>query len=86
MLLLELSLLREPSLGALRHERGVAAGVREGGPALEVQHVVHRRIQEGAVMAHEQHRFLDGSQVVLEPARRLEIQVIGRLVEQQHFR
>src|SRR5207248_10083278 len=38
---------------------------------------------KGAVMAHEQDRALTRSQVLLEPAGRLEIEVIGRLVEQQ---
>ena len=48
-----------------------------------MQHVIHGGGQKGAVMAHEQDRPLTRSQVLLEPAGRLEIEVIRRLVEQQ---
>ena len=41
LLLLERPLLRQPALGALGDEVGVAGGVRRGGAALEMQHVIH---------------------------------------------
>ena len=41
VLLLERPLLRQPALGALGDEVGVAGRVRRGGAALEMQHVIH---------------------------------------------
>ena len=83
LLLLERPLLRQPALGALGHKIGVAGRVGRGGVAFEVQDVIHGGGQKGAVMAHEQDRPLTRRQVLLEPAGRLEIEVIRRLVEQQ---
>src|SRR5437867_767928 len=81
LLLLERTLLRQPALGALGDKVGVAGRVRRGGAAFEVQHVIHGGGQKRAVMAHEQHGALTGGEVLLEPLRRLEIQVIRRLGE-----
>ena len=83
LLLLERPLLRQPALGALGDKVGVAGRIRRGGAAFEVQHVIHGGRQKGAVMAHEQHGPLARGEVLLEPAGRLEIEVIRRLVEQQ---
>jgi len=83
LLLRERPLLCQSALGALGDKVGVAGRVRRGGAAFEVQHVIHGGGQERAVMAHEQHGPLTRGEVLLEPARRLEIQVIRRLVEQQ---
>src|SRR2546426_1044455 len=82
LLLLERTLLRQPAFGALGDKVAVAGRVRRGGAAFEVQHVIHGGGQKRAVMAHEQHGALTGGEVLLEPPRRLEIQVIRRLVEQ----
>src|SRR5690606_10473575 len=65
-LLVELPLLREPALLALVHERRVAAGVREGAPLLEVEDVVNHPVEEGAVVAHHDHRLAGAAQVFLE--------------------
>src|SRR5207245_1434197 len=83
LLLLERTLLRQPALGALGDKVAVAGRVRRGGAAFEMQHVIHGGGQKRAVMAHEQHGPLTVGGVLLEPPRRLEIQVIRRLVEQQ---
>ena len=84
LLLVEVSLLREPPQRPLLDERRVAADVRRGAIALEVQHVVDDRGQERAVVADEQHRRAHRREVVLEPLRRLEVEVVRRFVEEQH--
>ncbi len=84
LLLVVRPLLCQPALGALRDEVGVAGRVRRRGAAFEVQDVIHRGRQKRPVVTDEQHGSLAGSKVLLEPTRRLEIEVIGRLVEQQY--
>ena len=85
LLLVERPLLRQPALGTLGHEIGVAGRVRRGAAAFQMQHVINGRGQKGAVVAHQQHGPLTRDEVLLEPAGRLEIEVVGRLVEQQHI-
>ena len=51
-----------------------------------MQHVVHHGRQKGAIVADQHDRPVDLSQVLLEPARGLEVQVVRRLVEQQDVR
>ena len=84
LLLLERPLLGEPSLRALGDERLIAAGIRRARIPLEVQDVVYRAGQEGAVVADQQHRLSDLPEIVLQPLGGFEIQVVGRLIEQQH--
>ncbi len=79
-------LLRESALGALRDEGWVAAPVRSGGSALEMQDVIDGGCEKGAVVADQEHGAVGRDEVLFEPARGLEIEVIGRLVEQQHLR
>ena len=81
LLLVELPLLREPALLALLHEAFVPASVREGGAALEVQHVIGHRVEERAIVADAQHRLVGVGEIPLEPGRRVEIEVVGGLVE-----
>jgi hypothetical protein len=83
-LLVELPLLHEAPLGALGDEVLVRAGVRRHRPGLDVQHVVDHAAQEGAVVADEDHRAVGLPQVLLEPARGLEVEVVGGLVEEEH--
>src|SRR6185503_7214760 len=85
-LLVERALLTEAMLGALAHEIRVAAIVGLSGAALEVQHVVGGRVQEGTVVAHDQDTAGEVAQVPLEPLRRLEVEVVGGLVEQEEIR
>src|SRR5207237_1537192 len=86
LLLVEGALLREATLGALHHEWLIAAGIRSRGAALEVQHVIHRRVEKGAIVADEQNRLVDLLDVLLEPARSLEVEMVGGLVQQEHVR
>src|SRR5690606_7502924 len=86
MLLVECALLREPALRALCDECGVPAGIRRRGPGLEVQDVVYDRIEEDAVVAHDEDGRIEGADVLLEPAGGLEVEVVGRLVEEVDVR
>ena len=45
--------------------------------------MVHDRLEERAIVAHDHHRGVELTQVALEPAGGLEVEVIGGLVEQQ---
>ena len=86
LLLLECALLRQPPLGALHHEVLVRAGVRRGGVPLEVEDVVHCFTEESAVVTHQEDGAIDVTQVFLEPARGIEVEVIRGFVEQQDLR
>ncbi len=46
--------------------------------------MVHHRLQEGAVVADEEHGGVEPGQIVLQPAGGLEVEVVGGLVEQEH--
>src|SRR5690606_9572525 len=85
-LLVERTLLREPAFVALAHECLVAAVVGNRGARLNVKHVVCNRRKESAVVAHEHHRAIRLAQPLLQPATGLQVQVVGRFVEQQHVR
>ena len=50
---------------------------------LEMKDLLCYAVQEIAVVADDEHRALVLAEIVLEPERGLEIEVIGRLVEQQ---
>ncbi len=75
--------LRQPPLGPLPHEGGVATGVGGGALGLEVEHMVHHRLEEGAVVADQEDGLVDLPEIALEPASGLEVEVVGRLVEHQ---
>ena len=64
-------------------KRSYEPGVRNGGVALEVQDVVDGGAKERAIVAHEQHGAIEVFQVRLEPLRRVQVEVVGGLVEQQ---
>src|SRR5690606_17704642 len=67
---------------ALLDERRVAGGVRSRSLSLEVEDVISDAIEEHAVVADDEYRAVDIAQVLLEPERRIEVEVVGRLVEQ----
>ena len=83
-LLVHLPFERQPALGALRHEGRVAAAVGRDGAGLDVEHVVHGFIEEGAVVADDERRAAAFEQVLLQPLGGFEIQVVGWFVEEQH--
>src|SRR5690606_36398774 len=72
----------QPLLRALLDERRVAGGVRSRSLSLEVEDVISDAIEEHAVVADDEYRAVDIAQVLLEPERRIEVEVVGRLVEQ----
>ena len=85
LLLVELTLLREPSFFTLNEERLVTAVVGDGGAALEVQYMIGHDGEKGAIVADTDHGPIGLAQILLEPRRRFEIEVIRGLVEQQDF-
>ena len=74
---------REPLL-TLHHELGEAAHVLGGRAEGQLHHPVGHRVDEVAVVAHEQHRARVVTQRVLEPGHRIGVEVVGGLVEHQH--
>jgi hypothetical protein len=86
LLLVERALLGEPALFTLSHERFVSASVCEGGVPLEVQNMIDDVREKGAIVADEQDRLVRLLEIGLQPLRRVEIEVIRRLIEQEHIR
>ena len=71
------------ALGTLALERVVAAGIKRQLAALEVEDVVDDVVEEVALVADEQNGGGIGLQEVLQPQHRLQVEVVGGLVEQQ---
>ena len=71
--------------GALLLERRVAAAVERQLAALEMQDLVDRGVEQVAVMADDDHGARIVRQMVLQPQRAFEIEIVGRLVEQQQI-
>src|SRR6185503_21041028 len=76
LLLLKGALLREASLGSLDDESLVGAGVGNSGLSLEVQNVIDGRAEKRAIVADQQHRAIEIAQVLFQPLRRIEVEVI----------
>ncbi len=72
--------------GALRLEGRVVAAVDAYPGALHVGDVTDQRIDELAIVGNQQQRALIAAEPALEPDDRVQIQMIGRLVEQQQIR
>ena len=71
--------------GALLFERGVGSLVERQLAAIEVQDLVDRGVEQVAVMADDDHGARIVRQMVFEPQRALEIEIVGRLVQQQQI-
>jgi hypothetical protein len=56
------------------------------GAGLDFDHPCDDPVQEVAVVRHDQHRAGVLGEVLFEELGRLEIEVVGRLVEQEHVR
>ena len=86
----DLSLLRR-ALGAhllevvlaLAQVVGVVARIGGEAAVLDGRHVGDAGVHEGAVVAHEEHGAVIGSQEVLEPLDALEVEVVGGLVQKE---
>ena len=66
---------------ALHDELGKATDVFEGGPLSEFHDAVRHRIDEVAIMAHEQEGARPVGQLLFEPGDRLGVEMVGGLVE-----
>ena len=62
---------------------GVVVGDR---PQRQVGDARHHGVEEVAIVRDEDHRVRVGDEVLLEPVARLEVEMVGRLVEQQQVR
>jgi hypothetical protein len=69
--------------GALLLEGGVSALVERELAALQMQDLVDRALQEVAVVADHDHGARIMREMILEPQRALEVEIVGGLVEQQ---
>src|SRR5665647_1124145 len=70
---------------ALFFERGVGALVERQLAAIEMQDLVDRGIEQVAVMADDDHGAGVVRQMVFQPQRALEVEIVGRLVQQQEI-
>ncbi len=81
-----LLILLEPLLIAalpLHHIEAVVAGVELRLALVQGDDPVHAAVQEIAVMGDGEHRAPEAGHIVLQPLHRMEIQVVGGLVQQQ---
>ena len=73
-------------LGLARLVRGVVAGEGEQAATIQLDHTRRDTIEKRAVVGHEQHRALVFDQRVFEPGDRFDIEMVGRLVQNQQLR
>ena len=81
---LQLGLLRLPLAPRLLEEV-VVAGVAHQAGVLQVDDLVRHLVQQGAVVADDQQGSLPVGKVGLQPHGRFQVQVVGRLVQQQEI-
>jgi hypothetical protein len=62
---------------------GVVARVRVEAPAVELDHAMRDAVEEAAVVRDEDHAAGKAGERLLQPFDRLDVEVVGRLVEQQ---
>ena len=86
LLLLVLALREHQALRALLLERRIVAGVAPELAPIDVHDRLHHPVQEIAVVRHHHQRAGVAPQPILQPDDRIEIEVVGRLVEQQQVR
>ena len=66
---------------ALLFERGVGSLVERQLAAIEMQDLIDRGVEQVAIMADDDHGARIMRQMVLEPQRALEVEIVGRLVQ-----
>ena len=69
---------------ALLDEGGVVAGVHGELAVFDGGHVVDHAVEEGTVVAHDEDGAVVARKEALEPTDAGKVEVVGRLVEQQH--
>ena len=72
-------------LGLLLQPCRVVALVRDAAAAVDFQDPAGDVVEEVAVVGDDQDRALVLDQVLLQPANRLGVEVVGGLVQQQHL-
>ncbi len=85
LFLVGLLLLRQ-TLGAGAFERRVAAAIEGQLALLQMDDVVDHRVEKVAVVGDQQQRAGIALEPVLEPEDRIQVEVVGRLVQQQEVR
>ena len=69
--------------GALFLERGIGALVERQLAAIEMQDLIDRGVEQVAVVADHDHGARIIGQMVFQPQRAFEVEIVGRLVQQQ---
>ena len=85
LLLLVHGLLLGQVLGPLQFEVGVAAAVFVELAVLDMDDAIHHGIEEVAVVRNEHQRALIALEPLLQPDDGVEIQVVGRFIQQQQI-
>ena len=86
LLLVVHCLLVQHFFGAAAFILVVIAGVLHQFPVIEMQDMIDRLVQNVAVVADDDQRFAVTHQEIFKPDKRLEIQMVGGFVQQQHVR
>ena len=73
------------ALAALALERRIAAAIERELAGLEMQDPIDRVVEQVAVVADHDHGVRIAREVILQPERAFEIEIVGRLVEQQQI-
>ena len=68
---------------ALALKGAVVAGVLEHGLLFDMNDFIHHRVEEVAVMGDENQSALIALEPLLQPNNRIEIEVVGRFIEQE---
>ena len=90
MLALRLLLLGEfrvqhLAFAALALERRIAAAIEGELAVLQMQDGIHRVVEQVAIMADDDDGVRVAGEVIFQPERAFEIEIVGRLVEQQEI-
>ena len=68
-----------------RFEGGEVAGIGAQLAAIELDDACRHRIEKGAIVRDQQQRTAEVVEQILQPQDGVEVEVVGRLVEQQHL-
>ena len=74
------------TLGSLPGERRVAAAIKRELAGIDVQDPVDGIVEQVAVMADDDDGSRIARQVIGQPQRAFEVEVVGRLIEQKQIR
>ena len=85
ILLLDHLLVEQQPLAPLPLELRIAAAIERELARLQRQNVPDRVVEQVAVVADDDHGLRIAGEVVLQPQRAFEVEIVGRLVEQQQI-